>query len=343
MAASRRRRGLRAARQQPAPPAAATRGQQPQQPMTFFITSAGPGNGANLGGLAGADRQCQTLAQAAGGGGKTWHAYLSAPRRTASRRSTRAIASAAGPWYNAKGARIAQNVADLHGDTLERRAAATTSRRRRRSPKRATPSTASATRRTATTCSPARSSTARRSPTARTIRAATGRAARRAPAQLGHHDRTGGGNTLVELDARQPRLQPGESGQHRRRRPVLLLRHQLIDHNMTRGTASPCASGPVGLIANDALRIEIEGGRHVDRTPSPFSAVSIGTRATANGTSCRRDSVPAVCGSSSTLTSRNVTFGLFWILGELPSSGAAAPPLQMPHHDAKKSRQDDFA
>src|SRR4051812_20433172 len=53
--------------------------QQAQQraPMTFFITSAGPGNGANLGGLAGADAHCQKLAAAAGAGDRTWHAYLS--------------------------------------------------------------------------------------------------------------------------------------------------------------------------------------------------------------------------------------------------------------------------
>ena len=50
--------------------------QAPPQPMSFFITSAGSGKGANLGGLAGADRICQTLAAAAGGGGKTWHALL---------------------------------------------------------------------------------------------------------------------------------------------------------------------------------------------------------------------------------------------------------------------------
>src|SRR5262245_63227185 len=49
-----------------------------QNQMTFFITSAGPGNGANLGGLAGADKQCQTLAAAAGAGNRTWRAYLSA-------------------------------------------------------------------------------------------------------------------------------------------------------------------------------------------------------------------------------------------------------------------------
>ena len=88
---------------------------QPPQPMSFFITSAGSGNGANLGGVAGADRICQTLAAAVGAGGKTWHAYLSTNNPTVNARDR----IGTGPWYNAKGARIAQSVADLHGDTLE--------------------------------------------------------------------------------------------------------------------------------------------------------------------------------------------------------------------------------
>lgn len=98
-----------AAPQQPAPP----------QPMSFFVTSVGLGNGANLGGLAGADRHCQALAAAAGGGGKTWHAYLSASAANGQPAVNARDRIGAGPWYNAKGARIAQSVADLHGDTLE--------------------------------------------------------------------------------------------------------------------------------------------------------------------------------------------------------------------------------
>jgi hypothetical protein len=78
--------------------------------MTFFITSQGPGNGANLGGLAGADAHCQSLAQAAGAGGKTWAAYLSTNDANARDR----IGS--GPWYNAKGEKIADDVASLHSD-----------------------------------------------------------------------------------------------------------------------------------------------------------------------------------------------------------------------------------
>jgi hypothetical protein len=57
--------------------AIAQQNQAPPQPMSFFVSSTGPGKGADLGGLAGADRQCQTLAQAAGAGSRTWHAYLS--------------------------------------------------------------------------------------------------------------------------------------------------------------------------------------------------------------------------------------------------------------------------
>jgi hypothetical protein len=99
--------------QQPAQPPA------PQQPMSFFVTSVGLGNGANLGGLAGADRHCQTLAAAAGAGSKTWHAYLSTSAASGQPAVNARDRIGAGPWYNAKGARVAQNVADLHGDTIE--------------------------------------------------------------------------------------------------------------------------------------------------------------------------------------------------------------------------------
>jgi hypothetical protein len=76
--------------------------------MSFFVTSVNPGKGGNLGGLAGADAHCQSLAAAVGAGGKTWRAYLSTDSVNAKDR----IGS--GPWYNAKGELIAQNVADLH-------------------------------------------------------------------------------------------------------------------------------------------------------------------------------------------------------------------------------------
>jgi hypothetical protein len=80
--------------------------------MTFFVTSVNPGGGANLGGLAGADRHCQALATAAGAGGKTWHAYLSTSGAGAVNARDRI---GRGPWANAKGEVIASNVEELHG------------------------------------------------------------------------------------------------------------------------------------------------------------------------------------------------------------------------------------
>ena len=88
--------------------------QTPPQPMSFFITSAGSGHGANLGGLAGADRICQTLA-AAVGSTKTWHAYMSTQGPNAVNARDRI---GTGPWYNSKGEKIANGLADLHGDTV---------------------------------------------------------------------------------------------------------------------------------------------------------------------------------------------------------------------------------
>ena len=93
--------------------------QAPPLPMSFFITSAGSGKGANLGGLAGADRICQTLAAAAGGGGKTWHAYLSTSAANGQAAVNARDRIGNGPWYNAKGEKIANALADLHGDTAE--------------------------------------------------------------------------------------------------------------------------------------------------------------------------------------------------------------------------------
>lgn len=83
--------------------------------MTFFITSAGSGKGADLGGLAGADAICQRLAQAAGAGSKTWRAYLSTQAIGGTTAVNARDRIGAGPWRNAKGAVIATSVADLHG------------------------------------------------------------------------------------------------------------------------------------------------------------------------------------------------------------------------------------
>ncbi|HEY0826339.1 MAG TPA: hypothetical protein VGD76_21305 [Ramlibacter sp.] len=81
-------------------------------PMSFFVTSSNPGNGADFGGLAGADRHCQALASAAGAGGKTWRAYLSTTGAGGVNARDRI---GRGPWVNAKGVVIAANVDQLHG------------------------------------------------------------------------------------------------------------------------------------------------------------------------------------------------------------------------------------
>lgn len=87
----------------------------PTGPMGFFLTSAGPGDGANLGGLAGADAHCQKLAGSVGAGNRTWRAYLSTGWT-----STTPVVNARdrigkGPWFNAKGVLIASDVEQLHG------------------------------------------------------------------------------------------------------------------------------------------------------------------------------------------------------------------------------------
>jgi hypothetical protein len=89
---------------------------QNQQPMGFFITSVGPGDGANLGGLDGADAHCQSLAAAVGAGNRTWHAYLSLVAGGGQLAVNARDRIGEGPWYNANGQIIAANVADLHGD-----------------------------------------------------------------------------------------------------------------------------------------------------------------------------------------------------------------------------------
>jgi hypothetical protein len=173
------------------PPAAA----QPAAPMTFFITSAGKGDGANLGGLAGADAHCQALADAANvqlPPGRTWRAYLSATGPDGRPVNARDRIGA-GPWHNARGALIANTVADLHGDIVRDRnqvnkATALTEKGQPVNGVGDTPNmhdmlTGSDTEGRAlpgtldTTCNNW------------TSNAATG------SAMLGHHDRTGGGNT----------------------------------------------------------------------------------------------------------------------------------------------------
>jgi hypothetical protein len=100
-------------------PAAQGKGKAAPPPMSFFITSAGTGKGANLGGLAGADAHCQMLAQAAGAGDRTWHAYLSTQARNGQAAVNARDRIGSGPWFNATGQQIAADLASLHGDTAE--------------------------------------------------------------------------------------------------------------------------------------------------------------------------------------------------------------------------------
>src|ERR1700749_4246258 len=82
---------------------------------TFFVTSVGPGKGADLGGLEGADKQCATLATTAGATAKTWHAYLSTQAADGKPAVNARDRIGKGPWQNAKGVVVAKDVADLHG------------------------------------------------------------------------------------------------------------------------------------------------------------------------------------------------------------------------------------
>ena len=84
--------------------------------MSFFITSVGPGNGADLGGLEGADAYCQQLADAAGAGDATWRAYLSTQATDGEPAVNARDRIGAGPWQNAEGVTIAQSLDELHGD-----------------------------------------------------------------------------------------------------------------------------------------------------------------------------------------------------------------------------------
>jgi hypothetical protein len=86
--------------------------------MSFFVTSVGLGRGGNLGGVKGADAHCQALAQAAGAGAKTWRAYLSITDLNGKGAINARDRIGRGPWYNAKGVRIAIDVEDLHSDSV---------------------------------------------------------------------------------------------------------------------------------------------------------------------------------------------------------------------------------
>ena len=205
------------AQQPPAAPA-------PPQPMSFFVTSVGLGNGANLGGLAGADRHCQTLATAAGAGAKTWHAYLSTSASGGQAAVNARDRIGSGPWYNAKGARIAQNVGDLHGDTIEQARLGnninkTTAISEKGEPIKGAGDTPNQHDILTGSQPDGRAYTDGADHTCGNwTSGARGHGAARTPRS--HRRR----QHVVELHAPEPRLQPGEPGGHRRRGPSVLLR-----------------------------------------------------------------------------------------------------------------------
>jgi hypothetical protein len=93
--------------------------QVPAPNMSFFVTSTSQGKGGDLGGLEGADRQCQALAQAVGAGSKTWRAYVSTQPIGGASAINAKDRIGTGPWYNAKGVQIAANLEDLHSDNYK--------------------------------------------------------------------------------------------------------------------------------------------------------------------------------------------------------------------------------
>jgi hypothetical protein len=95
---------------------AQTQEKRAQNDMTFFVTSTGSGKGADLGGLAGADKHCQSLATAAGAGNHTWHAYLSTSAAGGQPAVNARDRIGKGPWYNVNGVLVAHDVEQLHGD-----------------------------------------------------------------------------------------------------------------------------------------------------------------------------------------------------------------------------------
>jgi hypothetical protein len=97
--------------------AASASTQQADSKMTFFLTSSGPGKGADLGGLSGADAHCEKLAQSVGASGKTWHAYLSTSASDGKPAVDARGRIGSGPWYNAKGVEVAKSVDDLHSSS----------------------------------------------------------------------------------------------------------------------------------------------------------------------------------------------------------------------------------
>lgn len=185
--------------------------------MSFFVTSVGSGKGADLGGLKGADAHCASLAEAAGVTGKSWAAYLSTSAEDARDRIGK------GPWFNAKGEKIAEDVASLHGDAngITKQTALNekgeTVNGRGDTPNRhdmLTGSKPDGTRIADQTCGDWDAERCRR-------------CGHDGPSRPDRARRFGGGEVVELLACLAWRLQPGSAERHGWRRPVLLLRDRL--------------------------------------------------------------------------------------------------------------------
>ena len=194
------------------------------QSMSFFVTSVGSGKGADLGGLAGADAHCQSLAAAVGAGARTWHAYLSTQANAGAPAVNARDRIGAGPWYNAKATLIARDLDELHGANMLTKQSALTEKGAVVNGRDDTPNmhdmlTGSQPDGTAFP------------PDKRHDLQAIGPAAPTAPpcsatATGRHHGRP---RRRRSWNSSHPlaRLQPGRAQEHRRRRAVLLLRDEL--------------------------------------------------------------------------------------------------------------------
>ena len=214
--------------------------------MTFFITSAGPGKGADLGGLDGADRDCQALAQAVGAGDRTWRAYLSTQAVGGAQAVNARDRIGRGPWQNAKGVVIAKDVDELHGTNNLTKQTALNEKGEVVNGRGDTPN-----RHDILTGS---------MPDGRSFPADEDRTcgnwtkSGQGAAMVGHHDRMGleRGATSEVLEfvasvarARR-RLQSGRSTQHRRRRVVLLLCRELTCLTVHRRSLLAAIAAAVG-------------------------------------------------------------------------------------------------
>ena len=199
---------------------------------SFFLTSAGPGKGADLGGIEGADKHCQSLAQATGAGTKTWHAYLSTQAADGKPAVNAKDRIGKGPWQNVKGVVVAKDVADLHwrGNNLTKQTALSEKgdviNGRGDTPNRHDVLTGSQPDGTAfapeadRTCKNWTSST-------------------QGAAMVGHSDRQGLARRrrleilefVASLARTRRRLLAGRPQEHRRRRPAVLLRGELTSRH----------------------------------------------------------------------------------------------------------------